>query len=146
MTRRHQPGTALSGRSEEFADVYDQMGGLLNAAFGGLGEEVPWVPLADVYETKDTYVIEAELPGVRKDAVDIELEDRELVITGDTVEREGRGLFRRRERRTGRFELHTHLPGEIDPDGVQASLSAGVLTVRVPRSTTERQRRIEISD
>jgi HSP20 family protein len=146
MTRRPEPGATLAGRSREFADIYDHMGQLINAAFGGLAEELPWVPLADIHETDDAYVIEAELPGVRKDHVDIQLQDRELVVSGEIVEKQGRGLRHRKERRTGRFELRTYLPGDIDPDDVHANLSDGVLTVRVPKSTSEKQRRIEISD
>lgn len=145
MTRRHQPGATLAGRSGDVADLYDQMGELLNAAFGGLGEALPWVPVADIYETEDAYIIEAELPGVHKDDIDVQMEDRELVVSGEIVEREGR-LFRRRERRTGRFELRAHLPGDVDPEGVQASLSEGLLTLRVPKAAADRQRRIQISD
>jgi HSP20 family protein len=68
-----------------------------------------------------------------------------LVISGKIVEREGR-LFRRRERRTGRFEFRAHLPGAADLEGVEACLSEGVLTLRVPKSAADRQRRIQISD
>ena len=77
--------------SREFEDIYDRMGQLMNMAFGGLGSiavaDLPWSPLADLAETDDAYVVNVELPGVRKDQVDVQLQDRELVISGEIQER-----------------------------------------------------------
>jgi HSP20 family protein len=66
------------------------------------------------------------------------------VVSGDITEREGR--LRRKERRRGRFEYRVYLPGDIDPEGVRAELTEGVLTVVVPKSSTEKNRHIEITD
>jgi len=114
--------------------------------------DAPWTPLADISETDDAYVIEAELPGVTKDNLKVELNDRELVISGEIPmqeeekekEKEKR-LRRRRTRRTGRFELRTLLPGDVNPDAVTANLSDGVLTVRVPKAQAAKPRRVEIT-
>jgi HSP20 family protein len=54
-------------------------------------------------------------------------------------------LRRRRTRRTGRFELRTLLPGDVNPDAVTANLSDGVLTVRVPKAQAAKPRRVEIT-
>jgi HSP20 family protein len=134
--------------SREFEDIYDRMGQLVNAAFGdmaGLGRlaEAPWAPFADVSETEDAYVIRAELPGISKDQVDIQLQDRELVISGEVKDTEN-GRRRRSSRRSGRFEYRTFLPGDINPDGVSAELSDGILTVTVPKSEAAKPRKIEI--
>jgi HSP20 family protein len=144
IAQRRARNTTLAGAPREFEDIYDQMGQLINAAFGEVGTAVPWSPLADVFETDDAYVVEAEIPGARKKDVDIELNDRELVVSGDIVEREG-GRLRRKERRRGRFEYRVYLPGDIDPEGVRAELSEGILTVIVPKATTEKNRHIAIS-
>jgi HSP20 family protein len=145
--RSAQPQLTLIDPSREFEDIYDRMGQLVNAAFGDMGlgriAEAPWAPLADVSETEDAYVIRAELPGISKDQVDIQLQDRELVISGEVNETEN-GRRRRSSRRTGRFEYRTFLPGDINPDGVTAELSDGVLTVTVPKSEAAKPRKIEI--
>jgi HSP20 family protein len=133
--------------SREFEDIYDRMGQLMNIAFGDLGlarsADVPWSPLADVSETDDAYLVHVELPGIRKDQVDVQLLDREMVITGEIKEGEN-GKRRRSSRRAGRFEYRTYLPGDIKPDQVSADLADGVLTVTVPKSETAKPRRIEV--
>jgi HSP20 family protein len=101
-------------------------------------------PLADLEETEDEYVVEIELPGVKKHDVSVELSGRRLVVSGERKERERSGVLRRRGRVAGRFHHEVLLPGEIDPEGVTAHLEEGVLTVRVPKAATERPRRIEV--
>jgi HSP20 family protein len=134
--------------SREFEDIYDRMGQLMNLAFGltpidGAGE--PWIPVADISETDDAYAIEVDVPGVRKDQVDIQLQDRELVITGEIPEPGQKGRRHRRARRTGRFEFRTYLPGDVNADGVNAQLSDGVLTVTIPKAEAAKPHHIEIS-
>ena len=109
---------------------------------------MPWVPLADLSETDDAYVVKVELPGVNKDQVNIQLQDRELVISGEIPEpqQDGNGSRRHRSsRRTGRFEFRTYLPGDVNADAVTAQLSDGVLTVTVPKSEAAKPRKIEIT-
>ena len=150
--RRSRRSMPMVNPSREFEDLYDRMGQLLNLAFGDMpfGQmqvmNAPWVPLADVSETDDAYTVEVELPGVRKDQVNVELSDRELVISGEIPEPEEEGgQRRRRSRRTGRFEFRTVLPGEVNPDGVSAALSDGVLSVKIPKAEEAKPRRIEVS-
>jgi HSP20 family protein len=131
----------------EFEDIRDRMGQLMNMAFGDSGlanlADVPWSPLADVSETDDAYVVRAELPGVSKDQVDVQLQDRELDISGE-VKQNGQGKQRQSSRRTGRFEYRTYLPGDVKADQVSAQLADGVLTVTVPKSEAAKPRRIEV--
>ncbi|MGP7999047.1 MAG: Hsp20/alpha crystallin family protein [Streptosporangiaceae bacterium] len=142
----------MADPSREFEDLYDRMGQLLNMAFGGMpfGQmqvmNAPWVPLADVSETDDAHTVEVELPGVRRDQINVELSDRELVISGEIPEpEEESGQRGRRSRRTGRFEFRTMLPGEVSPDGVSATLSDGVLSVKIPKAEEAKPRRIEVT-
>jgi HSP20 family protein len=117
--------------------------------------EMPWVPLADLSETEDAYVAKVELPGVSKDQIDVQLQDRELVVSGEIPEEEekqdgqngGQNGGRRRHRstrRTGRFELRAWLPGDVNADAVQGELSDGVLTLTIPKSEAAKPRKIEI--
>jgi len=149
--RRHRRGMAPVDPSREFEDLYDRMGQLLNMAFSDVpfGQmqmmNAPWVPLADVSETDDAYTVEVELPGITKNQINVELSDRELVISGEIPEPAAEGERRRRSRRTGRFEFRTVLPGEVNPDGVSANLSDGVLSVKIPKAEEAKPRRIEIT-
>ena len=112
----------------------------------GLAENgAPWVPPVDIEETDDAWIIEAEVPGVKRDDVNVDLRDNELVITGEIKERERVGLLRRRTRRVGQFEFRVTLPGETDRDRVDADLHDGVLTVRIPKPERAEPRRIEIT-
>ena len=123
----------------------------MNFAFGltpAALADMPWVPLADLSETDDAYVVRAELPGVHKDQVNLQLQDRELVISGEVAEPEDGNGHRRRHRssrRTGQFELRTYLPGDVNADAVTAQLSDGVLTVTVPKAEAAKPRKVEIT-
>jgi HSP20 family protein len=153
------PARRTSGRnltvvdpSREFEDIYERMGQLMSFAFGGdFGSlarfaDVPWSPMADVSETDDAYVVHVELPGVRRDQIDVRVEDRQLVISGEVKEEEKNGRRHRSSRRTGRFEYRTYLPGDIKGDQVSAELADGVLTVTVPKSEATKPRRIEVAE
>ena len=147
--RRGGRTTMVANPSREFEDIYDRMGQLMNFAFGltpAALADMPWVPLADLSETDDAYVVKAELPGVNKDQVNVQLQDRELVIAGEIAESEnGNGRRHHSSRRTGRFEFRTYLPGDVKADAVTAQLADGILTVTVPKSEAAKPRKIEIT-
>jgi HSP20 family protein len=147
--RRSSGQNLLVNPTREFEDIYDRMGQLMNFAFGGLGPlaaELPWAPAADVTENQDAYVVHLDLPGVRKDQVNVQLQDRELIITGNVPEQpDGDGRRHRSSRRTGRFEYRAYLSGEVNADAVIAELSDGVLTVTVPKSEAAKPRKIQIT-
>jgi HSP20 family protein len=103
-----------------------------------------FVPVADVEEAPDAYLVEIELPGVRRDDVDVEVSGRRLSVHGQRTEKERTGILRRRERTVGRFAYEVTLPGQIEEAQVEAHLSDGVLTVRLPKPAGERPRRIDV--
>jgi HSP20 family protein len=129
---------------DELEALHDRFGQLLQ--FGTPGDHAPaaWVPAIDVEETDDAWIVEAELPGVRKDDVHVEVRDDELAIFGEIVEKERKGILRRKTRRVGEFDLHVTLPGGVDPGRIDASLDSGVLSVRIPKPRRPRPRRIEV--
>jgi HSP20 family protein len=130
----------------ELDQLHDQMERLLESVWSpiGGGNGGVWVPLADIEETDDAWVIEAELPRVDRDDVNVELRDNELIISGEIKEKERKGVLRRRTRRTGEFEYRVTLPGHPNEEGIQADLRDGILTVRVPKAEQERPRRIDV--
>jgi HSP20 family protein len=128
------------------------MGQIISTFFrdpmGALGSQQPpaWVPSADIEETDDAYVLELDLPGVNRDDVNIELRDNEVRITGEIKEKERTGVLRRQTRRVGQFEFMVTLPGDIDPEKVEASLHEGVLTVRLGKAAPRKPRQIEVRE
>jgi HSP20 family protein len=133
----------------EFEQVTERMRRMLDQTFGGFAwapptEAAGWSPLVDIEEQDDTYVLEAELPGVKREDVDIEVVGNEIQITGEIKERERKGALRRRTRRTGRFEYRVRLPDHVDASKVEADLDQGILTVRVPKAERSQRQRVEI--
>jgi len=100
--------------------------------------------MVNLEEQDDSYVIEAELPGIKREDVNIELVGNELAISGEVKERERKGVLRRETRRTGRFAYRVTLPDQVDAEKIDAKLTDGVLTVRVPKSERAQRRKIEI--
>lgn len=141
--RSGQQNRPLFSELERLRQMLDQTFGGLGAP-GVLGDPVGWVPSVDIEEQEDTYIVEAEVPGVKREDVNIELVGNELTITGDIEEKEREGILRRKTRRVGRFEYRVILPDEVDADGIEANLSEGVLTVRVPKAERAQRRRIEV--
>ena len=133
---------ALPTRHENDAparrDLFDELGHL-NRRLAGLLESwrsLPngaFTPLADVEETDDAYVVEIELPGVKRENVDIEVAGRRISVHGERKEKELVGIFRKRERIFGRFHYEVILPGDVLEDGINAELDEGVLIVRLPK-------------
>jgi HSP20 family protein len=139
----------MVGRFEpprDFEDLQARLNQLVEGAFTGVGlsPDSVWVPLVDIEETEDAWILEAEVPGVKKNDVNVEVRDSEVVVTGEIKEKERKGLLRRRTRPVGRFEYRVDLPGEVDADKVDASLDDGILTLRIPKAEKARPRRIEI--
>jgi HSP20 family protein len=154
LPERRRPQEAQQERFDpfgEFEQVSDRMQRLLDRTFGGvLGarpsvlERGGWAPVADIEEQDDAYVVQVELPGVKREDVTIELVGNELAISGEVKEEERQGVVRRRMRRYGRFEYRVMLPDQLNAEKVDASLEDGLLTVRVPKAEKAKRRQIEI--
>jgi HSP20 family protein len=142
-SQRWEPATDVEHVSERMRRMLDQ-------TFGGLSwpellrEAAAWAPPVDIEEEDDAYVVEAEVPGVKRGDVKIELVGRELTISGEIKERERKGVLRKKTRRVGRFEYRVVLPDEVDAEKVDAKLNDGVLTVRAPKAERAQRRRIEV--
>ncbi|MEV6894753.1 Hsp20/alpha crystallin family protein [Kribbella sp. NPDC051137] len=133
------------------ASEFDRLSQQMSRLFEDQWAEVPsilrdgFTPLADLEETDDGYVLEVELPGVKKKNITIELDGRRLVISGERPEDEGRkGWLRRQTRSWGRFHYEVVLPDNVKQDGVEATLNDGVLRVTVPKGSAGQRRQIEV--
>lgn len=100
-----------------------------------------WMPLAEEQETADAYLVRAELPGIPRQNINVEMDGNDLFVTGELdEEHQGKVL----SRRSGRFLYRTTLPAGIDGEKIEADLSDGILTVRVPKTQQATRRRIQI--
>jgi HSP20 family protein len=131
----------------ELEDIQEHLNELLRSTWPAPIDEAmrPWVPPVDIEETEDEWILEAELPGVDKDDINVEVRESEVVISGDIKERERKGILRRRTRKTGEFEFRATLPGPTDPESITADARNGVLTVRIPKPEEARPRRISVT-
>jgi HSP20 family protein len=129
----------------ELEDLYAEMDRFAQALIGG-PTDGRWMPTGDVIETDGAYIVEIELPGVRSEDVDVQLNGNELVVAGELKERKCEGLFRRRRRRVGEFEYRVTLPGDLQQSDVEASLAHGVLRVHVPKAHSSTSRKIAVTD
>jgi HSP20 family protein len=131
----------------EIQDMREQMDRLLEDLLGGTLQQGPpgiWVPDVDVEEADDAWIVDADVPGARKEDVTVDLQDGELVIRGEIKEKERAGILRRRTRRVGEFEYRVRLPGDVSGDDIEAKLEHGVLRIRVPKPQRAQPRRIEV--
>ncbi len=127
----------------ELAQLDTRMNRLFESAFGSAPAH--WTPPVDVEETDTAYVVEAELPGVKKDDISIELTNNVLSIHGETKERERVGVLRHKTRRTGEFDYRMTMPSDVDADNVTATLEEGVLRVEVAKTEAAQPKQITIS-
>jgi HSP20 family protein len=142
MRGREQRRTQLT----DLEQIGERMRQLLEETFGELATEAAgWVPTVDIEEQDDAWVLELEVPGVKREDVNIEMVGNELTVTGEIKETERKGIVRRKTRRVGRFEYRVVLPDGVDSENIEANLENGVLRVRVPKAQRAQRRRIEVT-
>jgi HSP20 family protein len=100
----------------------------------------------DVYESNGDLVVQAELPGLKSEDVDISLSDNRLTIKGEfqTKDAGERGNVHFQERRYGKFERSFVLPTGVDTDAIEAEFEDGVLKVTLPKPEEAKPKKIPI--
>jgi HSP20 family protein len=118
----------------------------LSTATQGQGKGTFWAPAVDISENGDSFVVHAELPGVKQEDIDIELEDSVLTLKGQRnfERKDEKENFHFVERSYGSFYRSFTLPRNVDPNGIQASFTDGVLTITVPKAEQAKPRKVEI--
>ena len=129
------------GINRLFEDVFAQPGGYDSDAMG------VWRPPVDIVDTEDAIVIFAEIPGVEKNQVSIEVKDDVISIQGERVVDKsiGNGSYYRSERIFGRFGRSFALPAMVRTDKIRASFKNGVLKIIIPKPEEEKPRQVSIS-
>jgi HSP20 family protein len=110
------------------------------------GSDGPGLPL-DVTTTPDELVVEASLPGIKPEDVEITVENGTLTITGKTAEEHSseEGSYLVQEIRRGTFSRSVTLPNGLEPDKASATFEHGMLTLRIPKAEQTKPRQIRIS-
>jgi HSP20 family protein len=139
-----------------FYDPHSEVNRLFDEMFSNLGstisrqqrtQQTQWAPALDVVREDGDLLIRAELPGVKREDVEITLHERVLTISGERrveEQKEGSGYYVR-ERRHGSFRRSLVLPHEVEEGQISARFEDGVLEVRVPGAATELEpKRIQI--
>ncbi|HYG95642.1 MAG TPA: Hsp20/alpha crystallin family protein [Solirubrobacterales bacterium] len=143
---RWDPARELDALQGDMNRLFDSFFGRREgAAATGYGSR-RWVPPMDLVETEDHLVLRADLPGVDRDEIEIEVKDGVLTVSGERraqheQKREG---FHRVERSFGRFSRALELPKGVEADNIDASFERGVLEVRMPKPAERKPTRIEI--
>ena len=105
-----------------------------------------WRPVVDIYENEDAVVVKAELPGVDKKDIKVDLKDGVLTLSGErSHEKEVKeDNYYRKEREFGRFHRSFTVPAEIDPDKINAEFKDGVLKVEIPKPEEKKPKKIAV--
>jgi HSP20 family protein len=102
-------------------------------------------PALNTWEDAENYYVEAELPGLKVQDLELSVVGQELTISGERKSQEKEGVaWHRRERPWGKFVRALELPAPVDPDKVDARFENGVLLVTLPKSEAAKPRKIEV--
>lgn len=142
-----------SGRQQDYFYPLQRMREQLNRFFdlpnlpsGELWEG--WAPSVDLQEGKDEVTVRAELPGMKKEDIDLSLQQNHLVISGEKKcesEQRDKGAYRS-ECFYGRFQRAITLPFAVDEQKITANYRDGVLTVHLPKSEHAKPKQIQVND
>ncbi len=106
-----------------------------------------WTPALDVFEDKDNFVVKAELPGMKREEIEVTLHDGSLSISGErkSETKDENAEVYRAERYVGRFQRTVTLPATVASDKVNAQYKDGVLTVTLPKTEEAKPKQINVS-
>ena len=142
---RWEPFDGLNRLHSRINDLFDENFGrarALPSATAGV-----WLPPVDILESKEAYLIRAELPGMKKEDFNLEVNDGTLTLSG---ERKAESLtdgveYHRNERIHGRFSRSFYLPQTVKQEGIKANCRDGMLEIHVPKVEEAKPRQITIS-
>jgi len=113
-----------------------------DATSGDQFERADWTPAADIYETESGYLIAIDLPGIDREALEIDIDDNRLMVKGIRAIEESRQ--HRSERPRGRFLRTFSVPASVEQGKIQAEYKDGVLQIRLPKRSEQKAKRIDI--
>ena len=154
MLERWKPQGSALARWDPFSELLDmrgEMDRLFGSLFGGApatlaATEDVWIPAVDIHETKDSFIVEAELPGMKQDDIQITIVDNTLTLKGARRrEREAReDGYTRIERAYGTFQRALALPSVVDATKVRAKYKDGLLHIELPKKEEAKPKEIKV--
>ena len=151
IIRYQEPELTAWPSFDRLVNLRDEMNRLFEGTltpFGGnAGLFGGWTPALDMYEDKDNVFVKLEVPGMKKEDIDISLHDGMLSVTGERKEEkeERKGESFRSERYFGRFHRTVTLPTQVNGDKVKATYKDGILTVELPKSEEAKPKQIQVN-
>lgn len=142
---RWRPARDLFGTGSGFGRFFDDF--FAPARFETSASDAwNWQPVVDVYDKDDTIVIKAELPGVDKKDIHVDLKGRVLTLSGERTEEkeEKEDSYYRKERAYGKFVRTFNLAADVAPDKISATYKDGVLHVTIPKSEAHKPKQITV--
>jgi HSP20 family protein len=133
--------TSLSGLRNQLNQMFEP-DFTIGDLFGGA-----WTPAVDVLESKDKLTVKAELPGFRREDLEVSVHENNLTISGERKAEEDRkdAEFYRSERFYGRFQRSIPLPFSVDTEKIEAHYRDGVLTITLPKSEHAKAKQIQVA-
>jgi len=143
------PAKELLNVEREFNRFFNTFGRHFGISSGEIDEEFEnavWMPLTDIIEDKDNYVLKLDLPGISKNDVKISYSDGQLMISGERKqEKESKdSKYHRVERSYGKYYRSFTLPQKIQEDKIDAEFKDGQLTITVPKSEKAKPKELDI--
>ncbi|MDD3095753.1 MAG: Hsp20/alpha crystallin family protein, partial [Candidatus Marinimicrobia bacterium] len=110
-------------------------------------EPVHWVPRVEVEENEDEYVMHLEVPGMKKNDIDISVKDNVITISGEKKERVHKkdSQCHLNEICYGKFSRSFQLPNNVDTEKIKGNWESGILSIEIPKTEVAKPRKIEIS-
>ena len=146
--QRPELGWSGFGRLSNLRDELDRLFESPWAELAGTSQLLSgWTPALDVYEEKDNYVVKAELPGMKKEDIEVSMHGESLSISGERKSemKEEEGEICRAERYFGRFQRTVTLPAAVAADEVKAQYKDGILTITLPKTEEAKPKQIDVS-
>jgi HSP20 family protein len=128
-------------------DLRDELDRLFEAPLSRTSELLGWTPAFDIYEDKDSFVVKAELPGMKKEDISVSLHDGSLIVSGERkseLKSDGTEVYRA-ERFFGKFQRAVSLPAQVAANKVKADYKDGILTITLPKSEEAKPKQIEVN-
>ena len=149
LTRNERPDLWGWSGFNRLTSLRDEINHLFASTFanGGCSDVFnSWVPALDVYEDLDNLVVRAEVPGMKKEDINISLEKNVLTVSGERRnEKMSEGSETSREERFfGRFTRSITLPKQVNANAVKATYKDGILTVTLPKAEEAKPKQIEV--
>jgi HSP20 family protein len=148
LMRYQRPDVSTWSPFDQLTNLRDEINRLFDSPSTNGGSDAfnAWTPALDVYEDKDNLVVRAELPGMKKEDIDISFHENIVTISGERKnEKKYDGAETSREERFfGRFTRSFQLPKTVDASKVKAIYKDGVLTVTLPKAEEAKPRQIQI--